>query len=159
MSGTDGEIQVKLKVNGRMREVRVKPNERLIDTLREKLGLKSVKMGCLTGECGTCTVLYNGQPVKSCLVLTAEADGKEVITVEGLAGSDEMRRITEVFARNNAFQCGFCTPAFVLLAYWLMKVKPKATDEEILEASNSILCRCTGYTQILQALKEAISRV
>ncbi|MGC9115540.1 MAG: (2Fe-2S)-binding protein [Fervidicoccaceae archaeon] len=159
MSGTDGEIQVKLKVNGRMREVRVKPNERLIDTLREKLGLKSVKMGCLTGECGTCTVLYNGQPVKSCLVLTAEADGKEVITVEGLAGSDEMRRITEVFVRNNAFQCGFCTPAFVLLAYWLMKVKPKATDEEILEASNSILCRCTGYTQILQALKEAISRV
>ncbi|MGB9725871.1 MAG: (2Fe-2S)-binding protein [Fervidicoccaceae archaeon] len=159
MSGTDGEIQVKLKVNGRMREVRVKPNERLVDTLREKLGLKSVKMGCLTGECGTCTVLYNGQPVKSCLVLTAEADGKEVITVEGLAGSDEMRRITEVFARNNAFQCGFCTPAFVLLAYWLMKVKPKATDEEILEASDSILCRCTGYTQILQALKEAISRV
>jgi carbon-monoxide dehydrogenase small subunit len=70
-----------------------------------------------------------------------------------------MRRITEVFVRNNAFQCGFCTPAFVLLAYWLMKVKPKATDEEILEASNSILCRCTGYTQILQALKEAISRV
>lgn len=158
MSMKANDLKVRLKVNGKFREVSIKPNERLIDTLRDKLGLKSIKMGCLTGECGTCTVLYDGRLVKSCLILTAEADGKEIITVEGIAGTEEMKKITEVFARNNAFQCGFCTPAYVLLAYWLMKTNPKASDEEIVELSNSILCRCTGYVQILEALKEAISK-
>ncbi|MEM0021263.1 MAG: (2Fe-2S)-binding protein [Fervidicoccaceae archaeon] len=151
------EIRIRLKVNGRQKEIQVMPNERLVDTLREKLGLKSVKMGCLTGECGTCTIIYDGQLVKSCLILSAEADGKEITTVEGIAKTEEMEKIKRTFAANNAFQCGFCTPAFTLLAYWLMKNKPEATNEEIEEASNSILCRCTGYIQIIQAIREALS--
>ncbi|MEM0178765.1 MAG: 2Fe-2S iron-sulfur cluster-binding protein, partial [Fervidicoccaceae archaeon] len=121
------EIRIRLKVNGRQKEIQVMPNERLVDTLREKLGLKSVKMGCLTGECGTCTIIYDGQLVKSCLILSAEADGKEITTVEGIAKTEEMEKIKRTFAANNAFQCGFCTPAFTLLAYWLMKNKPEAT--------------------------------
>jgi len=157
MISQDGEIKIRLKVNGRIRELSIKPNERLIDTLREKLNLKSVKMGCLTGECGACSVIYDGHLVKSCLILSAEADGKEVVTVEGIAGSEEMKKITEIFAKHNAFQCGFCTPAYALLAYWLMKRKQKPSDEELVELSNSILCRCTGYVQILEALREVVA--
>ncbi len=151
------EKTITLTVNGKKKQVKVKPNERLIDLLRFKLKLMSVKAGCLTGECGTCTVLYNGEPVKSCMILAAEADGAEIYTVEGLSKKKGFDKIIETFAKHNAFQCGFCTPGFAILTYWLATRKKQLSDDEIKEAMNSILCRCTGYQQIFEAVKEAIS--
>ncbi len=150
---------ITIKVNGKTKQLTVNPNERLIDVLRYKLNIYSVKAGCLTGECGTCTVLYNGKPAKSCLILAAEADGAEIVTVEGITQEKEFDLIKDAFAKHNAFQCGFCTPAFTIITYWIAKNMPNATDEEIKEILTSILCRCTGYKQIMDAIKEALEAI
>ena len=152
----NGEIMIKLKLNGKTKQVSVKPNETLLDVLRYKLKTLSVKAGCLTGECGVCTVLYNGAPMKSCMILAAEADGAEIYTVEGLSRQKGYQAIIDTFAKHNAFQCGFCTPAFAILTYWLATKHPDATEKEMKEALNSVLCRCTGYQQIYEAVKEAV---
>ncbi len=151
-------VKVSLKVNGCIRELEVKPNERLLDVLRDRLQLKSVKAGCLAGECGTCTVLLNGVPVKSCMVLATEADGAEITTVEGIRDTEEFKLIEKIFAEHGAFQCGFCTPAFVITTYWLMKNKLNATDDEIKEVFTSIICRCTGYKQVFDAVKDVLAK-
>lgn len=151
-----GTITITLTVNGVKKTIEVKPNERLIDVLREKLYIKSVKAGCLRGECGTCTVLFNGKPVKSCLILAPEADGAEIVTVEGISKPGKPALIQKAFIEKFGFQCGFCTPAFVLVGHYIVENMPDATDEDIVELLNSTLCRCTGYKQIIEAIKLAL---
>ncbi len=148
-------MKITLTVNGKKYEVDVKPNETLLDVLRDKIGIKSVKAGCWRGECGICTVLLDGKPVKSCLVLAAEADGSEVVTVEGLMKDGRLAPLQKAFIEHGAIQCGFCTSAFVLTAHWLLSRNPNVTREEVIEAINGLICRCTGYEQIIEAILAA----
>jgi carbon-monoxide dehydrogenase small subunit len=149
-------LRITLTVNGRRRVLDVKPSERLIDVLRNRLGIKSVKAGCLVGDCGICTVLVDGKPLKSCLVLAAEASGSSITTLEGLSDNMRPSHVQRAFVRAFGYQCGFCTPAFVLTAHWIVENMLNASDEEIMGVLNSITCRCTGYRQILDAVKLAI---
>src|SRR3990170_3938337 len=135
---------VKLKVNGDFYEVIVKPNMTLLELLREGLGFTGTKKGCNEGECGSCTVILEGKPVNSCMVLGLEADGKEVITIEGLAKGDELHPLQKAFIDNAAIQCGFCTPGMILSAKALMDNDSNPTDTEIKEAIAGNICRCTG---------------
>ncbi len=148
-------MRISLTVNGRRYEVDVEPNETLLDVLRDKIGVKSVKAGCWRGECGICTVLLNGKPVKSCLVLAVEADGSEITTVEGLMKDGRLAPLQKAFIEHGAIQCGFCTSAFILTAHWLLSRNPNVTREEVVEAINGLICRCTGYEQIIEAILAA----
>lgn len=141
--------------NGLRREVEIEDNETLLDVLRYKIKDMSVKAGCWKGECGLCTVELNGRLVKSCLVLAAEADGAEVITAAGLAKDGRLTPIQRAFIEYNAFQCGFCTPAFVVAAHNFLRRNPNPTREEIKKFLSAVLCRCTGYVQIVKAVEEA----
>jgi len=145
---------VTLTLNGETRTVDVSPSDILLDVLREKLGVKSPKAGCERGDCGVCTVLLDGKPVRSCLILAIEADGHEITTVEGL-GKDGMTPLQQAFIERNAFQCGFCAPGIVLAATALLNENPNPTDQEIREALSGNLCRCTGYDSIVEAIKAA----
>ncbi len=149
-------IPIKLVVNGVEREVYVKPWETLLEVLRDKLLLKSVKAGCLRGECGTCIVIMDNKLVKSCLVLAVEADGSEITTLEGLSDIGKPHIVQKAFIEKFGFQCGYCTPAFILIAYWLLKNKPSASREEVMELVNSVLCRCTGYKQVIESIEYAL---
>ncbi len=151
----DGVIPIRINLNGVEKKIMVSPNERLIDVLREKLYVRSVKAGCLRGECGTCTVLFNGRPVKSCLVLAIEADGASILTVEGLGKHGKPSLIQRAFIEKFGFQCGFCTSAFILAGHYIVENMPDATEDEIKEVLNSTLCRCTGYKQIIEAIQLA----
>lgn len=145
-------------LNGETRTVDVEPNDILLDILRERLGVKSPKVGCERGDCGVCTVLLDGKPVRSCIILAVEADGHEITTVEGL-GLNGLTRLQQTFIERNAFQCGFCAPGVVLAATALLRENPKPTDEEIREALAGNLCRCTGYDSIVEAVKAASREV
>lgn len=147
--------QITLKVNGSVRKVEVKDNELLLDVLRDKLMVKSVKAACWRGECGLCTVILNGKLVKSCLVLAVEADEGEVITAEGLVKDGELSPIQKAFIEHGAFQCGFCTPAFVVASHHLLTINPDPTDEEIREHLSGLICRCGTYNQIIEAIRDA----
>ena len=147
---------VHMKVNGKETELAVDERESLLDTLRNRLGLTSVKKGCEVGECGACTVLVNGEAIDSCIYLTLWADGKSVMTVEGLKGPNgELSPIQKAFIEEAAVQCGFCTPGMVMAAKALLDKNPDPTEEEIKEAMKGNLCRCTGYVKILEAVKRA----
>ena len=149
---------IHLKVNGEPRELAVAPNELLLNVLREQLSLTGTKYGCGIGECGACTVLLNGRPVLSCLVLAVAADGGEVVTVEGLVRPDgSLDPVQEAFLDHGAYQCGFCTPGFVMIARALLNENPTPTEHEIREYIKGNLCRCTGYTSIVRAIKGARS--
>lgn len=148
-------IPITLKVNGKEYKVEVKTNETLLQVLRNKLNIKSVKATCYRGECGLCTVIMNNKPIKSCLVLAVEADGAEILTVEGLAPFGTLAPIQKAFIEHGAFQCGFCTPAFILTAHWLLINNPDASEDEIKETLSGLICRCTGYKQIIDAIKAA----
>ncbi len=148
-------MMVRLKVNGEERMVDVEPNERLLDVFRDKLFIRSVKPGCWRGECGTCTVIMDGELVKSCLILAVEADGSEITTVEGLLEDGKLNPLQKAFVELGGFQCGFCTPAFLLSAHWLLSRNPNASEDEIKEVLNAVLCRCVGYKQIIEAVKAA----
>ena len=130
----------------------------LLRVLREDLGLTATKNACEQGECGSCSVLLDGELVCSCLVLAAQADGHAVVTVEGLAGGDELHPVQEAFAEAGAVQCGFCTPGFVVAAADLLRRTPDPSDDEIREALSGNLCRCTGYAKILDAVHQAAGR-
>ncbi len=145
--------KISLKLNGERREVEVEPNDILLDVLREKMGIKSPKIGCERGDCGACTILYDGRTVRSCLVLAIEADGHEIVTVEGI-GRKGPSPLQQSFIKNNSFQCGFCAPGVVLAATELMEKNPKPTEEEIKEAISGNLCRCTGYEPIIRAIQD-----
>lgn len=144
-------IPIRFQLNGRQRSMEVAPNDTLLETLRDRLGIKSPKTGCDRGDCGSCTVLLNGRTVRSCLVLAVEADGCEVVTLEGI--SQTPSDLQREFARRNAFQCGFCAPGVVLSATELLARNEHPTREEIQEAIGGNLCRCTGYTPIIEAIE------
>ncbi len=143
--------EITMKVNGEVRSVIVEPNDVLLDVLREKLGIKSPKIGCERGDCGACTILLNGRTVRSCLVLAIEADGCEIVTVEGLG--ETLTPLQQAFLDNNAFQCGFCAPGMILTATELLQKNPTPDDDEIKEGISGNLCRCTGYQPIVDAIR------
>lgn len=145
---------ISIKVNGVDRKVTIKDNELLLDVIRDKVGVKSVKAGCWRGECGLCTVLLDGKPVKSCLVLAVEADGREVKTAEGLAPEGQLSPLQKIFVEKAAMQCGFCTPSFVLTAHYLLSVNPDPTESEIRDYLSGHICRCGTYKQIIEAILE-----
>lgn len=138
-------------VNGEKRSVYVEPNDLLLDVLRDKLGMKSPKCGCDRGDCGACTVMLNGKSVRSCNILAIEVDGQKILTVEGLA-KNGLTKLQEKFIEMNSFQCGFCAPGITIAATELLEKNPKPSLEEIKEALSGNLCRCTGYTPIMDAI-------
>jgi carbon-monoxide dehydrogenase small subunit len=150
-------VRIEVTVNGERREADVWAGESLLTTLRDRLELPGSKNACEQGECGSCSVLLDGELVCACLVLSAQADGHELVTVEGLAG-DPPHPVQEAFADAGAVQCGFCTPGFVVAAADLLRRVPDPSDDEIREALSGNLCRCTGYQKILDAVHRAAER-
>ncbi len=148
--------EIELIVNGEPYQVTVKPADSLLRVIRERLGLMGTKNGCNVGECGACTVLIDGMPVRSCLILAIAAGGKRITTIEGLARGEELHPLQKAFVDYGAIQCGFCTPGMVLSAHALLNEKPDPSEEEIKEALAGNLCRCTGYTKILEAVKAVV---
>jgi aerobic carbon-monoxide dehydrogenase small subunit len=151
-------VRISLSVNGEPREADVWEGESLLYALRERLELPGSKNACEQGECGSCSVLLDGVLVCSCLVLAAQADGHEVVTVEGLAEDERLHPVQEAFAATGAVQCGFCTPGFVMAAADLLERSPDPSDDEIREALSGNLCRCTGYAKIFEAVRLAAER-
>jgi carbon-monoxide dehydrogenase small subunit len=146
---------VSLIVNGSKEYLDVPSNMTLLQLLREKLALTGTKNGCEAGECGACTVLMNGEPVNSCMVLAVEADGAEVVTVEGLAQGDQLDIVQQTLVEEGAVQCGFCTPGVLISARALLNRSSNPTEEQIREALVGNLCRCTGYNRIVRAIQRA----
>jgi carbon-monoxide dehydrogenase small subunit len=142
-------------VNEAAETVEVPPNMTLLQMLREKLSLTGTKNGCTAGECGACTVLMNGEPVNSCMVLAAECDGAVIVTVEGLAKNRKLNRIQEAITRTGGVQCGFCTPGILIAATALLERNPQPTEQDVRAALVGNLCRCTGYFRIVEAVREA----
>jgi carbon-monoxide dehydrogenase small subunit len=151
-------VRIELRINGEERETEIWPGESLLYALRERLGLPGSKNACEQGECGSCSVLLDGKLVCACLVLAAQADGHEVVTVEGLAEGDGLHRVQEAFVEAGAVQCGFCTPGLVVATAALLEQRPEPTEDEIREALSGNLCRCTGYAKIFDAVRLAASR-
>ena len=149
---------VRVTVNGRLYEEEAEPRQLLSYFLRETIGLTGTHIGCVVGECGACTVLLDGKLVKSCLMLAVQANGKEVTTIEGLAGDDALHPVQDSFVRNYGLQCGYCTPGMVMAAHYLLTRNPDPSEEEIREGLAGNLCMCTGYVQIVDAVKEAAAR-
>jgi len=153
---------IKLTVNGQEYEVAVEPNRSLLDVLRDDLELTGTKKGCETGDCGACTVIMDGKPVNSCLVLAVSAKDKDILTIEGVAQGGKLHPVQEAFINYGAIQCGYCTPGMILSAKALLDENPHPTEWEVREAIAGNLCRCTGYVKIVQAIlaaAEDMSRV
>lgn len=147
--------EIALRVNGRPVRVRAHAMERLLDVLREELGLTGVKEGCGEGECGSCAVLMDGALVNSCLIPVLQASGTEIVTIEGLCDGERLHALQQTFLECGGAQCGICTPGMILAAVHLLNENPKPSLEEIREALSGNLCRCTGYMQIFEAVAEA----
>jgi len=150
---------VKFNVNGKDQAVIVESTERLIDVLRDRLNLKGTKEGCGTGDCGACTVIMDGQLVNSCLVLAVQARDKKIITIEGVGTRENLHPVQKALMKYNAAQCGFCTPAMVLAGKNLLDHNPAPSKEQIREAISGILCRCTGYYKIVDAIHGAATEM
>ena len=144
---------ITLRINGESYEVAIEPRRTLLEVLRENLGLTGTKKGCEEGDCGACTVLMDGNPVSSCLVLAIEAQDKDILTIEGLATNGQLHPLQDAFVKYGAIQCGFCTPGMILSAKALLDKNPAPTEEEIRRAIAGNLCRCTGYVKIIEAIK------
>lgn len=149
---------INLKVNGEEVSVAVEPDKTLLWLLREELNLTGTKEGCGAGECGACTVIFNGKAVNSCLVLAVEAEGAEVYTIESEAKNGQLSDLQKAFIEYNALQCGFCTPGMIMAARALLNENPHPTEEEIKEAIEGNLCRCTGYVPIVEAIKAVAAK-
>jgi aerobic-type carbon monoxide dehydrogenase small subunit (CoxS/CutS family) len=147
------ERKIRLKINGIYREIKVPPAKPLLYVLREDLLLTGTKEGCGKGECGACTVLVDGKPVPSCLLIVAQVDGSEITTIEGLSKDGELDPLQESFVEEGAIQCGFCTPGLIISAKALLMKNPSPSEEEIREAISGNLCRCTGYSKVIKAIK------
>ncbi|MDZ7364134.1 MAG: (2Fe-2S)-binding protein [candidate division KSB1 bacterium] len=152
-------LPIKVKINGAMREATIEPRLLLVHFIRETLGLTGTHIGCDTTNCGACTVLLNGKAVKSCTVLAAQADGGEVMTVEGLAQNGKLHPIQEGFWEKHGLQCGFCTPGMMMTTYALLKKNPNPSEEDIRWAISGNLCRCTGYVNIVKAVQYAAEKM
>ncbi len=156
-SAADADIAVALTLNGAPASFSAPARWTLADALRERLGATGTHLGCEHGVCGTCTVLLDGEPVRACLVLAVQADGREVGTVEGLAQGDELAPLQRAFHEHHALQCGFCTPGFLMAATALVRDEPDATREQVREALAGNLCRCTGYSPIVAAVHSVLA--
>jgi len=152
-------VKINLTVNGEKREVEVKPQTRLLDLLREDLGLTGTKEGCGKGECGACTVIMNNKLVASCLVLAVQADQSEILTIEGLSCQDELHPIQKAFINKGAVQCGFCIPGMIMSSKQLLDENINPTEAEIKRGLSGNICRCTGYVKIIDAVKEAAHKM
>jgi carbon-monoxide dehydrogenase small subunit len=152
-------ISITLTVNGRKHSLEVAPNEILLNVLRDRLGLMGTKYGCGIGECGACTVLLNGKAVLSCQLLAFTADGGDIVTIEGLERNGSLDPLQEAFVAEGAIQCGFCTPAMLLSAKALLDEHPNPTDDDIREAIRGNICRCTGYVNIVRAIKSGAQKI
>jgi len=148
-------MKITFKVNGEPVTLDVKPNELLINVLRDKLKLTGTKYVCGIGECGACTVLLDGEPILSCLTLAVDVNGREITTVEGISKGDELSEVQEAFVEEGAIQCGYCIPGFIIMGEYLLRIKQKPTEDEIKEYLRGNLCRCTGYVNIIKAIKKA----
>lgn len=151
--------EIELKVNGELVKVQVEPRRTLLEVLRENLGLTGTKESCNKGDCGACTVLINGKPVLSCLSLAIEAQGKDILTIEGLAKGYELHPIQQAFVDHGAIQCGFCTPGMIMSAKALLDKNPNPTEGEIRDGISGNICRCTGYLKIVEAIQEAAKTI
>lgn len=150
---------LKFTVNGKNHALIVDSNERLLDVIRDRLGLKGTKEGCSTGDCGICAVLMGDRLVNSCLVLAVQARNRQIATIEGIGTAEYLHPVQRAFIKWNASQCGFCIPAMILAAKNLLDHTPYPTDQEIKDSTSGILCRCTGYYKIIQAVKSAASEM
>ena len=148
-------MNITVTVNGETQQADIWPGESLLFALRERMGLPGSKNACEQGECGSCSVLLDGKLVCACLVLAAQADGHEIVTVEGVAENGDLHRVQDAFVQAGAVQCGFCTPGLVVATVDLLQHKPQPTDDEIREALSGNLCRCTGYAKIFDAVRIA----
>jgi carbon-monoxide dehydrogenase small subunit len=146
---------ITLTVNGSNHSIRVEPRKTLVDAIREDCGLTGTHIGCEHGVCGACTVILDGEAVRSCLMFAVQADGKEIRTVEGLADGRRLHPLQRAFIAHHGLQCGFCTPGFLMLAVNTLEQRPDIGDEELLDVLSSNLCRCTGYQNIIKAVKAA----
>ena len=153
-----GKVRISFKLNAENRSEEIEPNQTLCDYLHDIAGTTSVKKGCDTGECGACTVLLDGMPVTSCLVLAPQADGRDVTTVEGLGTKSAPNAVQREFVEHDAVQCGYCIPGMIVTLSWIHEHVPGASDAEIKRLMSGNLCRCTGYQQQVDALKAAIRR-
>ena len=147
--------KINVTINDELEQVVVPSNMTLMLMLRENLALTGTKNGCAAGECGACTVLLNGEPINSCMILAVECDGAKIVTVEGLAGEKQLAPIQETIIHEGGVQCGFCTPGILISSHALLKRNPNPSEDEIREALVGNLCRCTGYTRIIKSVKEA----
>jgi carbon-monoxide dehydrogenase small subunit len=148
--------EINLIVNGVSYQVAVKPTESLLQVIRDRLGLTGTKNGCNVGECGACTVLVDGVPIRSCLMLAMTARDKQITTIEGLAEGETLHPIQQAFVEHGALQCGFCTPGMIMSAHALLNKNPNPTVDEIKEVIAGNLCRCTGYTKIVEAIQAVV---
>jgi aerobic-type carbon monoxide dehydrogenase small subunit (CoxS/CutS family) len=148
-------VDIKLTVNGTSYEGRAEPRKLLVDFLREDLGLTGTHSGCEHGICGVCTVLFNGEAVRSCIMVAVQAEGAEITTIEGLAKDGNFHPLQEAFHREHGLQCGFCTPGMLIAALDFLRINPSPSEEEIREAMSAVLCRCTGYRNIVRAVVAA----
>jgi len=147
--------QITLNINSQEFSVTVEPRRTLVDVIRDDCGQTGTHIGCEHGVCGACTVLLDGEPMRACLMFAVQADGRHIRTVEGLAAGDKLHPMQEAFMKHHALQCGFCTPGFLMLAVGALEKNPDLDDEEIIDLLSSNLCRCTGYINIVKAVKAA----
>jgi len=154
-----GKRDIVLSVNGRDYRVQVEPRRTLVDTIREDCGLTGTHIGCEHGVCGACTVLVDGAPVRACLMFAVQADGKAIRTVEGLVTGDELSVLQRAFMEHHGLQCGFCTPGFLMLVTGVLEREPDIGDEELIDVLASNLCRCTGYQNIIKAVRAAVQEI
>jgi aerobic-type carbon monoxide dehydrogenase small subunit (CoxS/CutS family) len=147
--------QVRVKVNGKEYREEVETRTLLAHFIREQLGLTGTHVGCDTTTCGSCTVVFNGKSLKSCSMFAVQADGAEILTIEGLSTEGKLHPIQEAFWENHGLQCGFCTPGIIMQAYWFLKENPNPSEEEVRQGISGNLCRCTGYQNIVKAIMEA----
>jgi aerobic-type carbon monoxide dehydrogenase small subunit (CoxS/CutS family) len=151
--------RIALTVNGAARTEHAEPRKLLVDFLREDLGLTGTHVGCEHGICGACTILVNGEATRACLMLAVQADGAELLTVEGLATDGRLHPLQEAFREHHGVQCGFCTPGMLLTAYDLLRVNPSPTEQDVRAGLSAVLCRCTGYQGIVEAVAAAAERI
>ena len=152
-------IAITLVVNGRKYPIGVEPRRTLVDAIRDDCGQTGTHIGCEHGVCGSCTVIVDGEPVRACQMFAVQAEGREIRTVEGLARGDELHPLQRAFMEHHGLQCGFCTPGFLMLAAGVLECSPNISDEELLDALSSNLCRCTGYQNIIKAVRAAAAEM
>jgi aerobic-type carbon monoxide dehydrogenase small subunit (CoxS/CutS family) len=152
-------MDVRLTVNGKAREGRCEPRTLLADFLRDSLDLTGTHVGCEHGICGACTILFNGEAARSCIMLAVQADGAEIVTIEGLAEGDTLHPLQQAFHEKHGLQCGFCTPGMLIVALDFLRINPSPTEEEAREALSAVLCRCTGYQHIVAAVMVAAEKM